>query len=443
MARKRFVLAAALLVGAVGCEDFLTGGELDTDPNRPSVATPTQRFVATQATLWQYYASDLPRITTLWAQQGTGNSQQYLDYHRYDIDESVSNTWHQGLYGAGGLVDIRLTQDALREEGDSLFLGISQVQEALLMTAGADFFGDLVYSQALQREEGADPALDPQLDVYDALLALLDEAIVNMSRTGPTNAGPGPADLAYNGDRARWTKLAHTLKARIHLRTAEVRPGAYAQALTEARLGLTTAADNFLARFGGGAGEENFWYQFSVVERAGYWIPNTSFVTLLQTRGDPRRNTYFNTAGSQLAAERLAAGFDQPLITANENLLIWAEAAYRTGATGEATTQLNAARALAGLPAISPAGVELLREILTEKYIATFQTTEAWVDYKRTCFPNLAPITAGQDVPARFFYDINEINTNSNIPPADEQPARNANDPANATDPFGNACLAQ
>ena len=25
MARKRFVLAAALLIGAVGCEDFLTG----------------------------------------------------------------------------------------------------------------------------------------------------------------------------------------------------------------------------------------------------------------------------------------------------------------------------------------------------------------------------------------------------------------------------------
>src|SRR5688572_1248427 len=107
MARTRFVLAAALLIGAVGCEDFLTGGQLDTDPNRPSVATPTQRFVAAQATIWQYYASDLPRITTLWAQQATGNSQQYLDYYRYDIDESVSNTWHQGLYGGGGLVDIR------------------------------------------------------------------------------------------------------------------------------------------------------------------------------------------------------------------------------------------------------------------------------------------------------------------------------------------------
>lgn len=443
MARKRFVLAAALLIGAVGCEDFLTGGQLDTDPNRPSVATPTQRFVAAQATIWQYYASDLPRITTLWAQQGTGNSQQYLDYYRYDIDESVSNTWHQGLYGGGGLVDIRLMQEAVRAEGDSLFLGIAQVQEALLMTAGTDFFGDLVYSEALKAEEVDDPPLDPQLEIYDALLALLDEAIVNMGRTGPTNVGPGAADLAYAGNRTQWIKLARTLKARIHLRTAEVRPGAYAQALVEARQGLTTAADNFLARFGGGAGEENFWYQFVVVERAGYWIPNTGFVNLLQTRGDPRRTTYFNAAGTALSAERLAAGFDQPLITANENLLIWAEAAYRTGATGEATTQLNAARALAGLPAISPTGAELLREILTEKYIATFQTTEAWVDYKRTCFPNLAPSIAGLDIPARFYYDINEINTNENIPPADEQPIRNANDPANATDPFGNACLAQ
>src|SRR5687768_15085118 len=444
MARKLKALAAAALLAAVaGCNDFLTGGELNTDPNRPSFATARQRFVGVQTAIWQFYASDLTRITTLWSQQGTGNVQQYLDYGRYDIDESVTNTFHSGLYGSGGLVDVRALQEAALAEDDSLFLGIAQVQEALLMTAGADLFGDLVYSEALKGEEVRNPPLDPQLEIYDALLVLLDEAIVNMSRTGPTNVGPGAADLAYAGSRAQWTKLARTLKARILLRTAEVRPTAYAQALVEARLGLTTAADNFLARFGGGAGEENFWYQFVVVERAGYWIPNTNFVNLLQTRGDPRRNTYFNAAGTALSAERLAAGYDQPLITANENLLIWAEAAYRTGATGEATTQLNAARALAGLPAISPTGTELLREILTEKYIATFQTTEAWVDYKRTCFPNLTPSIAGLDIPARFYYDINEINTNENIPPADEQPVRNANDPPNATDPFGNACLAQ
>ena len=444
MARKLEVLiVAALLAGAAACKDYLTGGELSTDPNRPSSATPRQLFVGVQTAVWQFYASDLTRITTLWSQQGTGNAQQYLDYGRYDIDESVTNTFHSGLYGSGGLVDARNLQAATLAEGDSLFLGIAQVQEALLMTVGADFFGDLVYSEALKREEVRNPPLDPQLQVYDALLVLLDEAIANLSRTGPTNVGPGDADLAYGGDPALWTKLAHTLKARIHLRTAEVRPTAYAQALTEARLGLTRASEDFVAAFGGGAGEENFWYQFTTVERAGYWIPNAAFVALLESRADPRRAQYFNAAGTALSAERVAPGFDQPLITAAENLLIWAEAAYRTGATGEAQGRLNAERALVGLPAISPAGADLLREILLEKYIATFQTSEAWNDYKRTCFPNLAPTVAGASIPARYFYDTDEVATNSSIPPADEQPARNANDPPNATDPFGNACLGQ
>jgi hypothetical protein len=444
MARKWRVLAgAALLAGTAGCSDFLTGGELSTDPNRPTVATNRQLFVGVQTLIWQQYASDLTRLVEIWAQHGTGNVQQYRDYGRYEIDESVTNTQHSDIYGSGGLVDVRKLQANTRASGDSLFLGIAQVQEALIMSAGADFFGDLVYSEALKGDESPNPPLDPQLEVYDALLALLDEAIVNMSRTGPTNVGPGVADLSYGGDRTRWTKLAHTLKARIHLHTAEVRPTAYAQVLAEARLGITSPSENFVAPFSGGAGEQNFWYQFLVVEREGYWIPNADFVQLLATRGDPRRTQYFNAAGTSLSAERLAPGYTQPLIKASENLLTWAEAAYRTGATTEALTQLNAARALVPLPAISPSGTELLREILIEKYIATFQTNEAWNDYKRTCFPNLVPTVAGANISARFFYDTGERNTNSSIPSADEQPARNANDPPNATDPFGNACLGQ
>jgi hypothetical protein len=51
---------------------------------------------------------------------------------------------------------------------------------------------------------------------------------------------------------------------------------------------------------------------------------------------------------------------------------------------------------------------------------------------------------AGQKIPARFLYDASERNTNTNIPAASAQPARNANDPANATsDATGAACLGQ
>ena len=49
----------------------------------------------------------------------------------------------------------------------------------------------------------------------------------------------------------------------------------------------------------------------------------------------------------------------------------------------------------------------------------------------------------GGKVPARLFYDVNERQTNTSIPAPSQQPTRNANDPANATDPTGAACKAQ
>jgi len=445
MRALRTAFAAALLGAAVtGCKDFLTGGELTTDPNRPTVATNTQLFVGAQSALWAVLQSDPARIAALWSQQLIGTNIQTDAIYRYDVTEQTTNAFHQALYVSGGLVDLRKLQTGARTVGDSTMLGVAQVMEALLIGTGADLFGDLTYSEAIT--DAANPRLDPQLEVYDAIQALLSEAIVNLSRTGPTNGGPRGADLSYEGDRAKWTRLAHTLKARFLLHTAEVRPAAYAAALAEARLGITSAADDFVAVFSGNAGEQNFWYQFDVVQRSGYLAPDPQFLALLEARHDPRIDEYFNEDRTGFAEAKIAPDATQPLVTAVENLLIWAEAAQRTGAEAEARTQLDRARAIAGLPAVSASlsGRALLAEILTEKYIALFQGIEPWNDYKRTCTPNLAPVIAGSKIPARLYYDTAERQTNTNIPLPSQQPTRNANDPRNTTsDATGAACLGQ
>ena len=61
---------------------------------------------------------------------------------------------------------MRQLQEQAREAGDSLFVGIGYVQEALLMGTAADIFGDVVYSEALSGVPN--PKLDEQLAVYDA-----------------------------------------------------------------------------------------------------------------------------------------------------------------------------------------------------------------------------------------------------------------------------------
>jgi hypothetical protein len=132
-------------------------------------------------------------------------------------------------------------------------------------------------------------------------------------------------------------------------------------------------------------------------------------------------------------------------VTVNEDLLLWAEAAQRTGDNATALAKLNQARALVGLPPepASLTGQALLAEILTEEYIADFQNIESWNLYKRTCTPNLVPVIAAI-IPARLFYDASEANTNTQIPPPTQQPPRNQNDPPSAkSDATGAKCLGQ
>src|SRR5665213_949141 len=386
------------MAGTIGaCNNFLTGGELSTDPNRPTSGTPQARFEATQPSLWALLSSDLARVTSVWVQQLEGINFQYTSVNIYVHDESTTGGFEAGLYTGGGLVDLREIQSEARASGDSLLLGQAQVVEGLMMGTGADLFGDLVYSQALTNTPN--PTLDNQMDVYTAIQTLLSDAIVNLGATGSSNFGAGGSDLVYGGNRAKWIQLAHTLKARFYLHTAEVVPTAYAAALTEAAQGITDPADDYKAIWSGALNEQNFWYQFFINQRAGYIVPNPFFVSLLA--GDARLHQYFNATNDDLSATRLDPTFSQPIVTAQENLLIWSEAAYRTSDPGTALNELNAARAVAAancsaergtacvIPLVAASGSPLLHAILTEKYIAEFQNIEAYNDYKRTCFPNV------------------------------------------------------
>lgn len=443
---------AAVLLGVTACQgDFLTQGEASRDPNRPTVATSAELFTGVQGGLSAELGSDPPRVTAMWAQQLMGTNQQYLNYDNYGVTEQTTNGFHTQCYAGGGLVDVRRLEAQAAAAKDSVFLGIAQVQEGLLIGTCADLFGNLVYSQALTGKPN--PTLDNQLTVYDSVQAVLSRAIVNLTAKGPTNGGPGSADLVYGGSAAAWTRLAHTVKARFYFHTAEVRPAAYASALAEVPLGISSNAGNYVGVYSGAAGEQNFYYQFDVVQRAGYFIPDPGFVSLLQARMDPRLDQYFafNTddkAYEDLSATRLSPTFSQPFVTFDENTLLWAEAVYRAGDQTTANAKLNIERVNNGLPAESVTGPALLREILTEEYIANFGVgEEPYNEYKRTCFPNLTPRPTAQSqvIPGRLVYDAGERQTNTNIPQPGQgiNGARNPNDPPNATDPFGNVCKGQ
>ncbi len=448
---RAFTLTLGLGLGAA-CSD-LSGPKLSDDPNSPTEASNPSLFVAAQVNMFLLQESHLARTICMWMQQCAGVAQQYLANAVYQATEDEYYTQWSQIYSGGGLVDLRIIERQALDQGDSAFAGVALVYEAWFITTAADIWGDVPYSEAAN-PSNATPQLDPQAQVYTSALARLDTAITYLSSASPASVGPGASDLVYGGDLGRWIALAHTLKARIHLHTAETNAGAYALALAEAQQGIADPAGDYNAYHDVGANSANIWSQFAGAWQ-GYIAPGNFILdSLMEPRADPRLFAYFNLAGpgpnqgtfigaingvdfdnsgviSPFSSTRLADAFPQPLVTWAENQLIVAEASYQTGAPGAALIALEAERAAAGYAtplAPPPAGAALLAAIMTEKYVVTFQNIETWNDFKRTCIPGLTPAGGALVIPGRLVYPLSERNANSSIP--DAGPFRNPNDPS-------------
>ena len=141
------------------------------------------------------------------------------EYEYQGVVEGSFDAEFARSYQGGGLLDLRKIDSMSVIFGDSIFLGISQVLQAWFIGTDADIWGDIPYSQADSFSTYPTPALDPQQTVYSEIQTTLSNGIADL-QTG-TGAGPGGYDLVYNGDATKWIALAHTLKARFYLHTAE------------------------------------------------------------------------------------------------------------------------------------------------------------------------------------------------------------------------------
>lgn len=463
---------AALLVGSLGACDFIDIS--DADPNIITEPTLPSLFVSTQVNSFLFAEGQLARTAAVWTQQLAGTDRQFALLDRYDITEEDADGEFATIYTGGGLVDIRGARRIADSVGCAQCSALFAIHEAYLIGMGASIFGDLPYRGALV--EGTPAPLDPQAQVYADVQALLDQAITSLS-TAPTGGASAfynqlaTVDLIFGGSRPRWVAAARTLKARyyLHWSEAQLAGGAAAaqaaiacggdcltKARTAAQAGIQNAAGDWRAFHTETSSEANFFFQF-FDERAGYLSAGSYLVELLKTRGDARLGEYFeptssgafvgsrpgeaNQSASVLAGEGVgAADYRQPIVTCAENQFILAEVEHRLGATGPARTALSAgiacAAALSGVSITNPTpaqinaltGDALLAEIITQKYIANFLNMEVYNDYKRTCLPRLRTFN-GLPIPGRLFYGQQERQTNPNIPPPDQQPKRNANDP--------------
>ncbi|MDP9206882.1 MAG: SusD/RagB family nutrient-binding outer membrane lipoprotein [Gemmatimonadota bacterium] len=434
-----------LVAGLSGCSSFLDADKAVADPNAPTVATVNQLLSGIEANIFGQQEGPVAMLICEWMQQCAGTAGRFVEVQgTYTITNNSFDGSFSSIYTAGGLLAIKDAEARADAIPDKQYKGVLEVLEAMNMLFGADNWGSIPYREAVV---STTPAFDPQLQIYDDLLALLTQAIADLNGSGN---GPGAYDLVYAGDKVKWIQAAHTLRARIYLHLAEVRGvSQYALARTEAQAGISAPANDWKTLHSEATSERNMWLQFQLTSFGQDLVAGSRLVQIMKAQNDPRLPDYFGTnstggyggydvATQQTVGEpspiansnRNVPTFGQPIITYDENQLILAETAFRAGDIGNAAIALNNVRARYGKSLI-PAPT--LADIMTEKYIALFQNIEYWNDYKRTCLPVLTPALGRSVVPGRIPYGFTEVQTNTNTPP-DPGPTlntgRNANDPA-------------
>ena len=455
------VVSLGLLLGTAGCTSFLTGDKLSSDPNQPSSASAQQLFVAVQAGQFAFQEGTVAMMMCEWVQAcGAANGRFVQQAGQYVFGET-SNIGANGgdwlsIYDAGGLADIRQIEAATLASHDSVWLGIAKVWEALTVGTASDMWGDIPYSEVTT---STTPVLDNRFAILASLQTLLSDAIVDLNGAG---VGPGSSDLVLLGDKAAWIRVAHTLKARYYMHTAEsLGTPAYTSAIAEALQGINdpTGASDFSSFHTTATSERNMWAQFQTSSGFGSDLEaGKPLVDYMNARGDPRLALYFcknalNTYGGDdfnnpqpsntvssfgCQPPRFADDARIPYVTYAENELILAEAYNQTGDDASARTHLN--NAYATVPGLAStagaaAGAVLLDSIMMEKYVTMFQNIESINDYRRTCIPAIAVVVNQEGfthVPGRLFYPQNERNVNPNIP--DASTTLGAADPANHWD---------
>jgi len=441
--RKSSIVAAAIcLTAAAGCNSFLDAPKAVADPNAPTQASTNQLFVGTLSNTFGNYEGPVAMLICQWMQQCAGVNGRFVETQAiYTIDAGTFDIPFQNIFNGGGLIGLRAVEAQVAS--DRLYLGVAEVLEAMNIMFAADVWGDIPYSEAVG--SNTTPKFDPQMQVYASLLTLLDKAIADLAAGG---TGPGAADLVYGGNATKWSEAAHTLKARIYLHQVEKLGNAqYTSALTEARKGISSPANDWKTAHSSNTSERNMWAQFAQTSFGPDLVAGSTLVNLMKAQNDPRIGSYYqkNSAGAYVGYDVSTGGPDvatisalvtnptapQPIITYDETQLIIAEAAFQTSDRTSAATAFNLVRTRAGKPTIAAAALTLA-DIMNEKYITLFENPEVWNDYKRTCLPALKAARGRSRIPGRIYYGQTEEQTNSNTPTTASQNLftfRNPNDP--------------
>ncbi len=131
------------------------------------------------------------------------------------VPETFDGVWttaYTGIYkNVDALLPIAVAQKKYFQAG------IAKILKAYTSMSLVDQFGDVPFTEANLGSSNTNPAAESSASIYDASLALLDEAIADINN--PENAGTPTNDLFFKGSKSAWVRLANTLKLRAYITT--------------------------------------------------------------------------------------------------------------------------------------------------------------------------------------------------------------------------------
>ncbi len=210
------------------------------------------------------------------------------DYQNAYSPASFDNEWEDSyqeiLKNARDLIPLA------EEAGLARHIAIAQFIEAATIVLLVDYFGDVPYSEAISAPDILNPVTDSGADVYDAAIALINQAKANF--TAPSLADPD-IDFYYDGDWDKWIKASNTLLLRIYLNQGNT--SAFNSIISGGNY-ISDVEDDF--QFSWGANQvqpdtrhPNYGQNYTVTGGGDYqsiWLMN-----LMDTNNDPRIRYYF------------------------------------------------------------------------------------------------------------------------------------------------------
>ncbi|RZM08587.1 MAG: SusD/RagB family nutrient-binding outer membrane lipoprotein, partial [Pedobacter sp.] len=212
-------LCTGFLLSVSSCKKAL---DINVDPNNSTQATIDLVLPAALGYTAYNMGNPYQILGGLWGQFWTQGptASQYKALDQYVVTSTSYNIQWQSLY-SGPLEDLKYIIDDATANSRGNYAAIAKLMQAYIYQYLTDIHGDIPFSEALNPSNPT-PHFDTQEQVYDGLITLVDEGLALINEG--SNDHPAADDLYYGGDMSLWKKFGNTLKLRIFLRQAYIRP---------------------------------------------------------------------------------------------------------------------------------------------------------------------------------------------------------------------------